>query len=41
MCKVQLHFWLERTAYFKMPRGQEQELVESKHSSLEKVHLSL
>lgn len=37
MCDVQLHFWLEETAYFKMPKGQEQELIGSKRSSLEKV----
>ena len=28
---------LEETAYFKMPKGQEQELIGSKRSSLEKV----
>ena len=36
-CNLQLHFWLEKTAYFKMPKGQEQELIGSKRSSLEKV----
>ena len=37
-CNLQLHSWLEATAYFKMPKGQEQELVALKRSSLEKVH---
>ena len=34
---VQLHLWLEETAYFKMPKGQEQELVIAERQSLEKV----
>ena len=40
LCNLQLHFWLEKTAFFKMPKGQEQELTGSKHSSLEKARLS-
>ena len=34
---VQLHLWLEETAYFKMPKSQEQELVIAERQSLEKV----
>ena len=34
---LQLHLWLEETAYFKMPKGQEQELVMAERQSLEKV----
>ena len=37
---MQLHFWLEETAYFKMPKGQQQELVGLKQSSLEKVYFA-
>ncbi|CAL5227982.1 g11033 [Coccomyxa viridis] len=33
----ELHFWLEETAYFKMPKGQEQELIGAKRSTLEKL----
>jgi hypothetical protein len=38
---MQLHFWLETTAYFKMPKGQEQELIGAQSCSLEKVKCSL
>lgn len=37
---MQLHFWLEATAYFKMPKGQEQELIGTQSCSLEKVKCS-
>ena len=34
---LQLHLWLEETAYFKMPKGPEQELVIAERQPLEKV----
>ena len=37
---MQLHFWLEATAYFKIPKGQEQELIGTQSCSLEKVECS-
>lgn len=37
MYTLQLHFWLEKTAYFKMPKGQEQERAGAKRTSLEEV----